>query len=230
MADNKNTQPTQNKVNENKQDVATPAAKENNTPATVLEQVGKVFSNDKPSTKEEPKAVKIDAKYLKNVPATAFPIISDLNALVEDIKKNGSDAQKALVSSLEKYIDAMSPGKRIEGKDGMMKQYSLWRAIKRVLEDDPYVEFKGLWIILLAFVKENIKGCFAHTHRYRFTEYWTRSQAELDGLNNILNLLVIGCEEGKRLHIGKEVRLSYTLLNGFKDEARKRIFSYYQNV
>lgn len=124
----------------------------------------------------------------------------------------------------------MSPGIQVKPEDGAIRQYALWRAIKRILEDDPANEFKGLWTILLAYVRENVKGCFAHTHRYRFTEYWTKSQAELDGLNNILNLLVIASNPEIRTRIGKEVKLSYTLLNGFKDEARRRVFSYYGNV
>lgn len=225
MSDNKNTNAQQeSKTVENKTSTPQPAIK-----PTVAEQAAKVFT-DKQNKKEEPRQVVINAKYLANVPSSAYPVINNLDKLKEDIYKNGTDAQRNLVSSLEKYIAAMKPGVAISGKDGALKQYSLWRAIKRILEVDPFVEFKGLWTILLAYVKENVNGCFAHTHRYRFTEHWTKSQAELDGLNNILNLLVIGCEDNARLGIDKEVRLEYTLLNGFKDEARKRVFSYYGNV
>ena len=229
MSDNKSN--NTNKTTNNKPAEETPAV--TNTPATpvtkesVMDQLTKATVNP---PKEVKKEEGITAKYLENVPASAYPVIDNLATIVDEIKRTGTIAQKSLVSSLEKYIEKMSPGIQVKPEDGAIRQYALWRAIKRILEDDPANEFKGLWTILLAYVRENVKGCFAHTHRYRFTEYWTKSQAELDGLNNILNLLVIASNPEIRTRIGKEVKLSYTLLNGFKDEARRRVFSYYGNV
>ena len=205
-------------------------------PSTVLDQIQQIKSAQEASANkvqakpQEPKKQVINAQYLKNVPATAFPVIENIDKLAEDIKKNGSDAQKALVSSMETYLTKMAPGIQINPNDGVVRQYALWRAIKKVLENDPQTEFKGLWTILLAYVKANINGCFAHTHRYRFTERWTKSQSEFNGLNNILNLLVVTCEPEGRKNVNKEVQLKHALGEGLKDTARARVYAYYTGL
>ena len=112
------------------------------TPSTVLDQIQQIKSAQEASANktqakpQEPKKQVINAQYLKNVPATAFPVIENIDKLAEDIKKNGSDAQKALVSSMETYLTKMAPGIQINPNDGVVRQYALWRAIKKVLEND----------------------------------------------------------------------------------------------
>lgn len=227
--DNKITTPTTENV-ANTTVTANTANDTTNTNKTVLQQVNDLkAASSAINTNNTNKAVEINAKYLAKVPNNAFPVISDLEKLKADILVNGTEGQKALVSSMDKYLDIMAPGKAVEPSRGAMVQYSLWRTIKRVLEEDPREEFKGLFIILLAYFKVNINGCFALTHRYRFTERWTKSQAEFTGLNNILNLLAIACEDNARRNINKEVHLTHALSTGFKDEARIRVLNFFSN-
>lgn len=231
MSDNKNTknEQTSSQQSSTKNSNATTPQQSSNLASTVTATSNNSNSLNNVEKNNTKKTITINAKLLRNIPGNAFPVIENLKKIVDEIKVSGSDAQIALVNSFENYIEKMKPGLTIDGKDGAINQYRLWLAIKRILEVDPKSEFKGLWILALAYVRENLNGVFAPQYCYRFTKSWTRSQTELNGLNSILNLMITTYDLSKRTQVHKQVNIDYAMSQGFNDEARSRIWGFYNN-
>lgn len=154
--------------------------------------------------------------------------ISDFLSKVEEMKVSGTSAQKILIASIEKYVKDMAPGKQIEVNAGARSQYSLWKAISYVVETAPAEEFKKLWSILLAFFEEYKDKAFHDRYVFRFSEYWMWPLVELNGLHRIINLIKLTSNAKERAKGLKQVDLDRSLAEGFSDEARQKLISFYR--
>lgn len=156
---------------------------------------------------------------------TALP--SEFTKLIDDLKVSGTSTQKILITSIEKYIDTMTPGKPVKDDAGAKSQYDLWKIISYLAEQAPGDEFKKLWNILLAYFEEYKDGVFHDRYIYRFSEFWVWPEHELNGMHRILNLVKLTCNPADRGHGLKNVSLDRSLTEGFSEEARQRITTFY---
>lgn len=154
--------------------------------------------------------------------------ISDFLSKVEEMKVSGTSAQKILIASIEKYLSDMAPGKQVEVNAGARSQYSLWKAISYVVETAPSEEFKKLWSILLAFFEEYKDKAFHDRYVFRFSEYWMWPLTELNGLHRIINIIKLTSNAKERTKGLKQVDLDRSLAEGFSDEARQKLISFYR--
>lgn len=154
--------------------------------------------------------------------------ISDFLSKVEEMKVSGTSAQKILIASIEKYLNDMAPGKQVEVNAGARSQYSLWKAISYVVETAPAEEFKKLWSILLAFFEEYKDKAFHDRYVFRFSEYWLWPLTELNGLHRIINIIKLTSNAKERAKGLKQVDLDRSLAEGFSDEARQKLISFYR--
>lgn len=154
--------------------------------------------------------------------------VSKFQSKIDAMKTGGTQAQKILIASLEKYITDMAPGKPIANDAGARNQYNLWKAISFVVETAPVDEFKKLWNILLSFFEEHKNGVFGDRYVFRFSEYWLWSQHELNGLHRVLNIIKLTSNPAERAKGLKQVSLDRSLTEGFSDDARQKIITFYK--
>ena len=161
------------------------------------------------------------------VQETATSGESDFTKAIENLKKTGTSNQRALINSLEMYIERMAPGMPVDNDQGARNQYMLWKTIVNISTNAPINEFKSLWSLLLAYFKEFETGVFHERYIFRFSEFWVQPDAELHGLQRVLNLIKLTCNPATREQGMKQVDLHRTLADGFSEDARSRIVNFY---
>ena len=154
--------------------------------------------------------------------------VSDFLSKIEEMRTAGTQAQKILIASLDKYITDMAPGKPLDVNVGARNQYNLWKAIIYVVDTAPIEEFKKLWSILLGFFEEYKDKAFHDRYVFRFAEYWLWSEHELNGLHRILNIIKLTSNPNERAHGLKQVDLDRSLAEGFSDDARQKLVNFYK--
>ncbi len=182
----------------------------------------------------------VEAPVVKEVvqPVVEAPVEKVVNVIpqtnddflirIQIIKETGTIREKFVIDSIESYIDKMAVGKPINNDSGAKQQYNLWKLISNIIESSSNEEFNKLWNILLAYFKEYEKGVFADRYVFRFSEYWSWSIKDLNALQRILNLIKVTCDNSKRsVNVGK-VDLNRTLAEGFSEEGRGRVISFYK--
>lgn len=193
--------------------------------------VDKPAETTAPVTKTTPEPVKaetIKAKPKVQVVEKPAAQPTNLSDIVAQIKKSGTIAQKSLVTSIEAYMTNMAPGKPVKTDDGAKYQYQLWKTIQNLAHNAPVEEFKSLWNLLLMFVNQHKQGVFHDRYLFRFSEYWVHSIEELNGFQRILNLINLTCDPATRALGLRQINMDATLTDGFTDEARQRILSFYR--
>lgn len=163
---------------------------------------------------------KIEAVQTKKVGITFEQKIAEL-------KKTGSVHMQSLITELEIYIFKMAPGKPIDATDGAHMQYVLWKTIDKITRTAPREEFKALWSILLGYFYNYREGVFNERYVYRFADQWNHSNVYLEMLQRIINLIKLTCDQSSMQKGLNQVSLKRTLDEGFDEEARQRIISYY---
>lgn len=146
---------------------------------------------------------------------------------VADLKKTGSVHMQSLITELEIYIFKMAPGKPIDATDGAHMQYVLWKTIDKVTRTAPREEFKALWSILLGYFYNYRETVFNERYVYRFADQWNHSTVYLEMLQRVINLIKLTCDQSTMQKGLNQVSLKRTLDDGFEEEARQRIISYY---
>jgi len=170
-------------------------------------------------------SVAVDAPVVelsKPIPST------DFQTLIANMRSTGTQAQKILIASLDRYVTDMQPGRVVKDSEGARSQYNLWKAITYIAETAPVDEFKRLWNILLAYSEEYKDGVFQDRYIFRFSEYWIWSEHELNGLHRILNIIKLTSNTATRADGLRQVSLDRSLMEGFTDDARQRIIMFYK--
>jgi hypothetical protein len=159
---------------------------------------------------------------------TEPPVGSAFNVQMGALKANGTLFQKALIHSLEDYLEVMKPGVPVNKDVGARKQYDLWKAISTIAESSASNEFKKLWNILLAYFEEYKGAAFHDRYIFRFSEYWIWNENELAALQRVINLIKLTSNPAERAFGLKQVVLDKTLELGFSDTAKQRIVIFYK--
>lgn len=146
---------------------------------------------------------------------------------IADLKKTGSVHMQSLITELEIYVFKMSPGKPIDNTDGAHMQYVLWKTIDKITRTAPREEFKALWSVLLGYFYNYRDSVFNERYVYRFAEQWNHSTVYLEMLQRVINLIKLTCDQSSMQKGLNQVSLKRTLDDGFEEEARQRIISYY---
>lgn len=154
--------------------------------------------------------------------------VSDFNSLIQGVKDNGTTKQKILISAIEKYMVDMQPGKPVGGDAGARFQYMFWKTLSEVIEQSNQEEFKKSWNIILAYFNQFKTGVFHDKYVFRFAEFWAWNEGELNAFQRILNLIKLTCNPAERQVGLKQVSLERSLAEGFSDDGRQRILTFYQ--
>jgi hypothetical protein len=158
---------------------------------------------------------------------TQQTITTDFETQMNGFKQNGTVAEKSLISGIEQYMKNMAPGKPIDFDVGARQQYQFWKLISGLAENSKTEDFKKLWSILLTYYKKYKTGVFHERYVFRFSENWVWSESELHGFQRVINVINLTCDPAERISGLKQVSLDRSLSEGFTDDARQRIVSYY---
>lgn len=215
-------QATQDAANEKPAEVTESApAVEEPKPAPVVEPV-KVVAKAVQTAKVTPKAAPTVQATTQGTGGE--PTFIDI---IAQIKERGTVQQRALITAIENYAEAMKPGKPVDGDAGARIQFGFWKTILTVAESADVAEFKILWNILLGFFHQERAGVFHERYVFRFSEFWVQSEAELTGFQRILNLIKLTADANTRQQSLKQVDLQRMLEVGFTETGRQRILSFY---
>lgn len=179
-------------------------------------------------TVEQPTQAPTEAPAKVQVARQPAPTVTSFADKIRRIKAVGTLAEKTLVDQLETYIKQMAPGLPVQGDAGARTQHGLLRTLMSVI-DNGGEEFVNLWNIVLAYFYEHRKGAFDDYYVFRFAEYWSKTQEELNCLHRVLNLIMLSCDPKTRgQSVAKQVDFQRTLSQGFSDRGRQNILRFYQ--
>jgi hypothetical protein len=155
------------------------------------------------------------------------PAIEEFSKFVENIKRSGSVAEKALVVSLSQYSELMAPQMPISPTEGVRQQFILWKTLYTLIENSEINEFKKLWAIVLRYFHNYENGVFHDRYVFRFFEQWDRDLVELRSFQKILNLIKLTANPNTRQINLKQVSLNSTLSTSFTEPGRQRVIVFY---
>ena len=175
-----------------------------------------------------PTAAPTEAPVKVQVARQPAPAVTSFEDKIRRIKTFGTLAEKTLVEQLETYAKQMAPGLPVQGDVGARIQYGFLRTLMSVI-DNGGEEFNNLWNIVLSYFFEHRKGVFDDYYVFRFAEYWTKTQEELNCFHRVLNLIMLSCDPKTRgQNVAKQVDFQRTLSQGFSDRARQNVLRFYQ--
>lgn len=228
-----------NHQQQNKTATATPEAQENSVTVTntlidpsELKQVTDVtiteLSNTSDSTEPKPAVTLSSTSVPEAVSKEAPPpVVNDFASYIANVKVIGSHRSRSFIQQMETYIANMQPGRIISNEEGASHQHSLWRLIKSTLENTTVNEFESSYAMLLGFAFANRSGVFHDRYIFRFSEYFTFNQDEVQAFQAILNLINITCVPGDVKTLLRQVDLRRTLSTYFDEETRQRVIGFY---
>lgn len=145
------------------------------------------------------------------------------------VHQAGSFAVRAIINSLNDYVDKMNPKVPTTPEKVSMNQYLLYTAIKAVVENPNPADFKECWVVCLAYYQEyGNKDQPMHPYAInRNPEAWTRSVEELDALMSMNNLLRQTSNPDTRRAVVSRINLDLAIGVYFNDIGRRNILSFY---
>lgn len=153
------------------------------------------------------------------------PVAAEFSSLVATIRKTGTASAVTLVSFMETYVERMKPGKITPSSEIQHMQSGLYDQLINVIEFSPANEFKRLWNIAIAFVKQYGDSAFSPVYYSRGAKDWKRDPQQFTTLTNLLNLLQVSATDMETLN--EQVSVSAVMANGFSEEARGRMIGFY---
>jgi len=153
---------------------------------------------------------------------------TEFETLINKIKESGTATQKTLILAIETYMEKMKPGMPVDDATGARNQYVFWKTISGLVERAEKDEFKKLWSILLGYFDQYKDGAFHDRYVFRFSEFWHYSISELNAYQRVINLIKLTANAKERESGLKQVDLERTLAEGFSEEARQRIITFYK--
>lgn len=155
----------------------------------------------------------------------AIPESITFSNTVASILKNGTVAQRTLVTFLERYVEKMKPGAVISDIDGSELQYQLWKQIWFIAEQAPIEEFNRLWNILISYYREYKSSVFGIQYVNRFPHAWSYDPQMLTSLQRVNHLLMTSVRDRANLH--RRLDMTKVLAFGFSEQGRGRILNFY---
>lgn len=184
-----------------------------------------------PEEVKEPEPVKEEIKTISVKPVVTStvqePTTTDFEATINRIRANPTSYQRALLDTLDTYIDRMKPNRPVTAEEGYKYQNSLYRAIMNTLNADISLDdFRVLWSVLLLYFKEYNAGVFHERYVCRFNEAWRGNPDELLAYNRLLNLLMNTAKAKSIKEVTKVVSLQKTT-DGFPEKAKQKLLALY---
>lgn len=183
-----------------------------------------------PTAEAQPTTAKSFKATPKAVVATAMThadVVSRFN--------NKDVNRQYLISTMEDYISAMTPGKIIGDKAGAAHQLRLWTMIKNLInKDQPFEEFKTAWNVIISYFREygHERKVLGMRYVNRFFHEWSGTEEESFAYQQLLGLLHISIDENRE-RFGRNLKLinldkMFAAGNIYTEEGRQRIFQYYR--
>ena len=217
------------------------------TPAVIVNQAPQVIDLGTVATAVTPVATPVEAPVSAPAPVAVEPVAkvvaaevtdlavsvsdtSDLAKLLNKINAEGTTAQKALVTALQKYMEDMQPGKPMTSVQGSSYQARLWEIFRGVIENPAPDEFRRQMFIIRAFFKRFAKEKTALNDHYihRFAEAWTRNPDHLRALQRLINIFNLTADPLTTKENLKHVDLRRSLEVYFTEATRQRVIAYFQ--
>lgn len=151
----------------------------------------------------------------------------NIDDYINDLKENGTIAQKNLIAALDKYLEDLKPRKPVANNKGADTQYLFWKTLWSVIEHSAQEEFKSLWTIVLAYFDKFKNDAFNERYVYRFAEYWNANVDELTAFQRLLNLIHLTADPKQRNLGLKQVNVDKSLELIFSEQGRQKVLSFY---
>lgn len=150
---------------------------------------------------------------------------NSFRALMDKELKSGTTNAVSLISFLDVYVKAMAPRKITSTADILRMQEGLLDTLLAVINRAPAKEFNRLWNIAVQYVKEYKEACFSPLYFSRGARDWKRDPKQFQLLSSLINLLLATARDKNT--VTDVVNLEAVVGNGFSEDARGRIFSFY---
>lgn len=144
---------------------------------------------------------------------------------IADLKVNGSEREKALITYLEAYTTKMAPGVPLTIKESVANQQSLWRALFNLIQNED--NFNEGFNLVLSYFREFKDAAFHEKYVFRDSEHFTIGADQIFTFLALLNLLKIAAGSNSHKLVLKQVDMNRTLTAVYSDEGRQRVLNYF---
>jgi len=194
----------------------------------VVSQLG---INDETVTKvEAPSPVVKVAEMIPVAPIVSTPVKpSEAEEDVKDFSENVAFA----IRDLHTYHEKMHPRMPITPEAGERHQKTLYRAIRRIIDETEPSEFEKAFQYLLHFIRKHRETTFQEAYIYRFTEaapgtglnVSSFESGDRQAFQSIINLLLLIENPATRPLISRQVDLTKSLAS-FSEHGRQKVLSF----
>lgn len=154
------------------------------------------------------------------------PKMTAWDAKIAEIKLQGTDFQKMVVETLEKYIVDMRPKTVITETLMNQSQLQLWRVIRLTLESEE--EFAACYPLIIAYFKHYANDVFDERYLFRGSDTIPLDAETMKYFLGSLNVLKIAASVNNRRDVPKQVDLGRVMNeNVFSGEARNRVIAFF---
>lgn len=154
------------------------------------------------------------------------PKLSAWDAKIAEIKLQGTDFQKMVVETLEKYIVDMRPKTVITETLMNQSQLQLWRVIRLTIESEE--EFAACYPLIIAYFKHYANDVFDERYLFRGSDTIPLDAETMKYFLGSLNVLKIAASVNNRRDVSKQVDLGRVMNeNVFSGEARNRVIAFF---
>ncbi len=152
--------------------------------------------------------------------------VSAFEAKIADLKKTGTEAQKAVIATIERYMENMSVIRPTTPTEGAMYQGQLAWLLNNVTHRYG-ADFKPAWSLILEYFNEYKDGVFGERHVYRFFEQSNMGAQQIEAFQRLVNLIILTANPKTRKESLKQVDIERTLAVGFDETARQNLLAFY---
>jgi hypothetical protein len=160
-------------------------------------------------------------------PPAAIPADDYITVLTKN-KTEGSVAMKSAIASVEQYLLGMKPGKTIVPSSGALIQYLFWKSLLAIINQTPANEFKAVWGMVIAIVREHRSGTFLPKYTTRFSADWKWGQSTISTYMRLLHLMTETANPDNTIaKVSASIDLDKVMDDYFISSGRDNLHTYY---
>lgn len=167
-----------------------------------------------------------DASSVVSATATAATTGTVFSSVIDNLRNNGTPAQKQTIWRLDDYAAKMAPGLPQTEQTGTQNQLSLWHLLDATINLDQ-AEFKQCWGIILLYFKELKQSVFADQYVARFFNSIRLDETSSKAFQHLLDICTLTADAATRSKVMRQIDLNRALSIGVSDKAKANIISFY---
>jgi len=137
-------------------------------------------------------------------------------------------AELTVEEMLQTYLEVMKPNRPITTQEAADQTQSLYRVMESIFKNNTTQDtFNAAWSKFLSIVKQYRDQHFHETRVYRGVPQWSLGNIAYIKFTRLTQLALETCEDGANSKFLKTINLDKFFTEGFSEEDKQKIMSFY---